>query len=155
MLTRKGHRPMTSPRTLGIALACASLLAHAAAFARPTVADVSRATTRNATAAPVSTLAAHTANALDRKMDAPLRLLLERAGAANPAAAASASAALVRDPSTIAIYRADRSPYYVLPLLASCIVRGRTLAIVSASRSHRVGKIAARCARATVAKISS
>lgn len=110
---------MPSTRTLGIAFACASLLAYAPAFARPTVVDVSRAAARNASTVPVSSLAAHAASALDRKMDAPLRSLLERAGAATPTAAASASAALSRDPSAIASFRTDRSPFYVLPAAAS------------------------------------
>lgn len=110
---------MPSPRTLGIALACASLLAHAPAFARPNVTDVSRATARNVASTPVTSLAAHTATALDRKMDAPLRFLLERAGVATPEAAAAASVRLARDPSALAAFRSDRAPFYVLPAASS------------------------------------
>ncbi|MBI5170105.1 MAG: S8 family serine peptidase [Candidatus Eisenbacteria bacterium] len=100
--------------TLGIALACASVLVPAAAFARLPITDVSHAMSRRAIA-PTSPLTVRAAGALDLKMDAPLRALLERANAATPAAAAAARATLARDASALATYRDARSPFYVLP----------------------------------------
>ena len=71
---------MPSPRVLGIVIACASLLAHAPAFARPSRGRRFTRDARNVASTPVSSLAAHGDRARSQDGRAAAALLLERAG---------------------------------------------------------------------------
>ncbi len=99
-------------------LAAAIVMLGAATFAqaspRPLRFDSSQLARARASAA-VTPLAARPASALDLKMNAPLRALLDLAGVATPEAGAARAASLARDPGVLAAHRDGRTPFFVLP----------------------------------------
>ncbi|MFN8586690.1 MAG: S8 family serine peptidase [Candidatus Eisenbacteria bacterium] len=105
---------MPTRRLLGIALACIGSVASAHAATRPLPFDA-HSLSANRHSSAIAPLAVRTASALDGKLSAPLRFLLERAGVATPEAAAARSTSLARDAAALATFHDARSPFYVLP----------------------------------------
>ena len=92
--------------TLVLAAAAFAAATSAHAGIRPLAFDAAALGRARATA-PVTPLAVRTASALDLKMNAPLRALLEQAGVATPDAATVRGPALTRD-AAIAAHRGAR-----------------------------------------------